>query len=86
MNMDEHDHIYRIGLAASDDDLHLIAPETVVVKAGEIADVPVRLQSAAEEARAQHSRAVTFTLQANDEDRLLVHRASRFIMPVGGAA
>ncbi len=84
LNMDEQDHSYRIGLLETGD-LRLLAPERVLVKAGQIGDVAVRIQAEAEDEADRRAQPITFTLQADDGSGFAVRQQSRFIMPAGGS-
>jgi cytochrome c oxidase accessory protein FixG len=79
MNLDQRPHSYRVA-ASGLEHLTLVAPDTVSVAPGAIADVPVRLQAPPDELR-QQALDVHFAVTAIDRREIAVRETSRFIAP-----
>jgi cytochrome c oxidase accessory protein FixG len=80
MNMDDHEHHYRIA-AKGMDKLSLLDDTGFSLQSGEVKKVPVRL-SLAPEGSGISSSDVYFSVQALDNARLHAEHKSRFIVPV----
>ena len=80
LNMDQQEHTYVIeveGIAG----MQLLGEPRVTVPAGEIADVPLRLQAPAE-GLAAGATPITFVLTSTDEAGWRLAKESRFMAPV----
>ncbi|MBI3570800.1 MAG: cytochrome c oxidase accessory protein CcoG [Gammaproteobacteria bacterium] len=83
MNMDNSAHRYVLSARGIDGiQLHTDRPE-IAVAAGEVMEVPVRLQ-AERRSLTQRSMPVYFRLQASDVDGLSTEQTARFLGPSGG--
>ncbi len=80
MNMDNNAHRYTISARGIDGLQLRMDHAEVSVAAGEVAEVPVRLQ-ADRNNLAQRSMPVYFRLQASDEDDLVAEQTARFLGP-----
>jgi cytochrome c oxidase accessory protein FixG len=82
MNMDNRVHTYRL-TASGIEGIELLADrEEIAVKAGEVLEMPARLQADAEVLTAR-SQPVFFELAAVDNPRIAVRAETRFLGPAG---
>ncbi len=80
LNMDIRPHRYRLSAEGIDDLKLVLERAPIAAGAGEVTEVPVRLQAPAEELEHRSSH-VRFTLQAEDDPALRVSEEARFLGP-----
>lgn len=79
LNMDQRDHTYRIDVGGLDG-VKIVGEQQVEVAAGEIRDVPMRLEMPFDALEAG-SRKMTFTLSSTDDSGWELTEESRFVVP-----
>lgn len=81
LNMDGHDHVYTLTAHGIPDLILKKDTDQIMVKSGEVTELPVRLQVDAYNLE-QRSNEVVFTLKAVANDELVVEEEARFLGPV----
>lgn len=82
INMDEAPHSYTLKVDGIDGLRAVLKDQTIHIDAANVRDVPIRLQADPYDLK-QRSSEVRFTLQATDNEKLVVEEVSRFLGPAG---
>jgi cytochrome c oxidase accessory protein FixG len=81
INLDEQDHTFKVNAEGIDDLILLIDKETILVEAGTVFDLPVRIR-VREENLSGRSTEIHFTLSVSDIEDLSITQTGKFLGPI----
>ncbi|MBL1143119.1 MAG: cytochrome c oxidase accessory protein CcoG [Proteobacteria bacterium] len=81
INMDDDTHEFNVTVEGIDNLQLLIDKESIIVEAGMVSDLPVRLRAEEENLKGR-STVVYFTVSSKDEDNLSIKQEAKFLGPL----
>ncbi len=80
LNMDDKQHVYDLEVDGIKDMELLMDVESIIVGAGKVLDLPVRLRTS-EENLTRRSNDINFYLTAKNDNRLYIKEKAKFLGP-----